>query len=579
MNWLDSSPAILLLVTAGLTAGACAGEVSLEGKPCPCESGWVCCSDGFCARDPRSCSSTAGAPGEGGSGDSSAEGGSGDSSAEGGSSGDSFSGGDGGTGAASPECPGSVDFETNSAESLALGPHNRVFLAPSIAPDPVQNYDDQVVFPGPTLSLLAKFPEASSDAPEDPSAGAALEPWLGELSLLPEGCEPGSLTGKTVRVRLLWNLDGAIVGAPPHGVFLGSYVDGEPVYYPDASQVQLGHERTGMATGTRALNTLNPIVLTHTFTEDEDSAYLRVYLLEDFEIETTVYVESVTWGEGDLGGAGEEPTGGSGGIGGAGMGGHATGGFTFGGSSDTGGTTGGGGDSGVVECTRPQAEACPETCDAPSAACLQNEDEQVPEQSVHLSGTVSAVAQEPWAWPYDCLGMRGPFGGAQTERVRVDLLDDQGKTWTLSFLPELIEEERFRADDELQIDFERMQANVFNVSRKLSVTRDGEPDAFFIDATGAKVFQSDGEGLAFTTGDLSCAYSVPGFDGCTTARHTVIATSSGTEETTDPCRASLDGFTVSARFQYAGSAPASCNASAGSCDAQSSFVASGVRER
>jgi hypothetical protein len=195
-----------------------------------------------------------------------------------------------------------------------------------------------------------------------------------------------------------------------------------------------------------------------------------------------------------------------------------------------------------------------------------------------LSGTVTAVENEPWEWPAECLGVRGPFGGAAADRVRVEVLDDEGQTWTLSFLPDLIDDERFRVDDELQIDFEHRYANAFSVSRRLAVTRDGELDALFIESAFPSTFQSDASDVSFATGDLLCPHSIPSSIGCSSARYAVTA-SSGSDDTTDPCRTSLGDFTVTALSETSGQAPPSCNPVAGFCDAQSSFVASAVRTR
>jgi hypothetical protein len=541
MNWRTRCSTLLLLIAPAAAAGACAGEVSLDGKKCPCESAWVCCSDGVCARNQESCSGVTGASGEGGIG---------------------------GAGDDANECPESVDFSDGAAKSLALGPGNHVFVNPSSHEAPVENYAGQVVFPGATLSLVANFPKAPSSGSDfDPSSGTALEPWLAELSLLPEGCQPASLTGKTVHVRLLWRLGGAIAGAPSHGIYLGSYVNGEPVAYADASLVQLGRdEGSGMVSGTRTLNTLTPIELTHTFTDDEQSAYLRMYLLEpNGELRTSVYVEGVTWGEADgAGGYGA-------GVGGSGSGGALAGG---GGTSSMGGTTGGA--VAIGECTR--TSACSTTCAARTAACLQHDNGAVPTESVETSGTVTAVEREAWTWPNDCLGVRGPFGGAPAERVRVDVLDTDGERWTLSFLPDLIAEDRFAPDDPLSVDFQYHAANVFNVSRKLTVSHDDDLDSFFIDASSPAAFESDASGLSFVSGDLVCPYSIPNSSGCSSARF-AVAVMTDSEATDNPCGGEIGGYTVTALFESAGQAPASCDPIVGFCDAQSTFFASGVRNR
>jgi hypothetical protein len=105
---------------------------------------------------------------------------------------------------------------------------------------------------------------------------------------MPPGCQPGSLAGRQVTVKLIWLLDGAIGNVPGHGVYLGTYAAGAPVAYADAE-----------ATTMRTLNTLAPITLTHTFTSATDGVegvFLRAYLLgSDGETATTIHVESITW--------------------------------------------------------------------------------------------------------------------------------------------------------------------------------------------------------------------------------------------------------------------------------------------
>jgi hypothetical protein len=191
-------------------------------------------------------------------------------------------------------CPASVDFRDGTVGGLALGPHNHTFASPAVVPGPVTNYADQTVFQGPALSVLANFSQAPSSAlGVDPTSGTALDPWLGELSLIPGGCQPASLDGRTVRVRLLWRLNGAIGTVPGHGIFLGSYANGAPVAYADAA---IASPNDAANDSMRTLNTLNPVELTHTFGAGEDNAWLRMYLVgSEGEIPTTVYIESITW--------------------------------------------------------------------------------------------------------------------------------------------------------------------------------------------------------------------------------------------------------------------------------------------
>jgi hypothetical protein len=162
----------------------------------------------------------------------------------------------------------------------------------------VHNSLNQLVFQGPTLSLVANFSNASSATfTPGPAAGAALEPWLAELSLVQTGCMKATKLAKSVRVTALWTQDSASApSVPPHGFYLGTYRSGVPVEYADAVLQYDG--ATDAGTGTRTLNTLAPIELTHTFTPEESSdegMFLRVYLMGSGETATTVHVESIIW--------------------------------------------------------------------------------------------------------------------------------------------------------------------------------------------------------------------------------------------------------------------------------------------
>jgi hypothetical protein len=185
-------------------------------------------------------------------------------------------------------CAWTITFADGTTHGLVIGPHNHVFLDPTIDTAPTKNYATQTVFSGPTLALPADFAVAPSTIAPSPSSGTALDPWLGELMLLPAGCQPGSLVGRTVTVKLIWLLDGTLGNVPGHGLYLGTYANGSPVAYADAQ-----------VTTTRTLNTLAPITLTHQFTNATDGAegiYFRAYLLGgDGETPTTIHVDSITW--------------------------------------------------------------------------------------------------------------------------------------------------------------------------------------------------------------------------------------------------------------------------------------------
>jgi hypothetical protein len=195
-------------------------------------------------------------------------------------------GGDGGSSAGG--CPATITFADGATHGLAVGPHNHAFLDPMVDTSPTKNYSMQTVFAGPTLSIPADFAIAQSTITPSPASGTLLDPWLAELALLPAGCQPGSLVGKKVTVKMIWLLDGAIGNVPGHGLYLGTYSNGAPVAYADAE-----------VTTMRTLNTLAPITLTHTFTSTTDGAegiFFRAYLLGgDGETPTTIHVESISW--------------------------------------------------------------------------------------------------------------------------------------------------------------------------------------------------------------------------------------------------------------------------------------------
>ena len=297
------SPLIFAIALAVFAAPSCVSPVPLDARHCPCSSGWVCCSSNLCAPDEGSCSTdtlgvggpSGGSGGKGGIGGGGGVGGTGGVGGIGGIGGASAGGGAGGDAAS---CPASVDFQDGTPGGLAVGPHNHVFLNPTVVPGPVMNYESQPILPGPALSLIANFSKAPDNQPAlGPTSGTTLDPWLGELSLVPAGCSPTSLKGRTVTVQLLWRLDGAIGTVPNHGVFLGSYANGVPVAFGDTALVN----PAGTDTSMRTLNTLNPMELVHTFTGDERDAYLRMYLDdEDGQIPTTVFVGSVRWSDGTV---------------------------------------------------------------------------------------------------------------------------------------------------------------------------------------------------------------------------------------------------------------------------------------
>jgi hypothetical protein len=189
-------------------------------------------------------------------------------------------------------CVATIDFHDGAVDGLAPGPGNQVFLDPAVETAPVSNYESQVVFRNPSLSAVADFESTASSR--------------AELALLPAGCRPGSLEGRTVHVKLIWRLNGAIGLVPSHGVSLGTYAGGRATTFSDANLACTSDPNApgnvpDSGCAPRTLNTLNPLVLTHTFKAGESAAnglFLRVDLQSTPQtgpIPTTVYVSSVTW--------------------------------------------------------------------------------------------------------------------------------------------------------------------------------------------------------------------------------------------------------------------------------------------
>jgi hypothetical protein len=199
-------------------------------------------------------------------------------------------------------CSSVINWGNYSTQGLIeLGPHNHVFWSPQVDTEPVHNYANQLVFQLRTASVVANFSNASGAtiAPA-PAAGVGLDPWLAELSLvlpvLPD-CPNATGLPRSVQVTALWTPDIAIGSVPAHGFYLGSYRNGVPVVYADA--VMQYDEGSDAGMGVRSLNTLAPVELSHTFTQEEsndEGVFLRVYLMSrDGDTPTTVHVATITW--------------------------------------------------------------------------------------------------------------------------------------------------------------------------------------------------------------------------------------------------------------------------------------------
>jgi hypothetical protein len=176
-----------------------------------------------------------------------------------------------------------------------LGPNNRVFPVGRQDTSTLLNYAEQVVFDPPNWELNANFPpSASSDDTEIqlPDELSEVPENLGEIHITRPQCKGLLAAGRTVRVHVWWKLGGAIVRTPTEGIALGT-TDGAS--FADSTQANL----VGDDQYTMPLNTLNPLVLEHTFpasdTTDAGDLVLKLWLLESFAFPSTLYINRVEW--------------------------------------------------------------------------------------------------------------------------------------------------------------------------------------------------------------------------------------------------------------------------------------------
>jgi hypothetical protein len=157
------------------------------------------------------------------------------------------------------------------------------------------------VFEQQSIRILANYSVAQATE-LTPPAGTALDPWLGELILVPAACDASTLLGKTLHVTLLWRLNAAITQDPPTGVYLGGYEEGKQTVFDDARLLYPGTTSAGSSTP-RSLNSLTPMELSHTFSTAPEAVaaarggvYLRVYLLTpEVAVPSTLYVGDIDW--------------------------------------------------------------------------------------------------------------------------------------------------------------------------------------------------------------------------------------------------------------------------------------------
>jgi len=185
----------------------------------------------------------------------------------------------------------------------AAAPQNTVF-APvhSVAGDTVKNYADQVVLgSGSIWEAYANFPASTAATnaaillPDQLSqVGASFGQFY--VGVGHHNCDGMPAAGHKLSVELWWKQNGAVAAFPTHGVALGAVSDkGEAVWFDDsAKSYVIGDAQTKLL-----MNTLNKLVVEHSFAEDDNTdagkVTLGVWLLPDAEFPTTFYLGNVTW--------------------------------------------------------------------------------------------------------------------------------------------------------------------------------------------------------------------------------------------------------------------------------------------
>jgi hypothetical protein len=195
-----------------------------------------------------------------------------------------------------PNCFTAFDA-SSGASALRLGADNVVLTEPRVHSGSLMNYADQVVFDTPTWEINANFPPAGNIADDLsimlPAELSTIPDNVGELRVTRAECKGVSAVGHTLRVSVWWKLGGAIVRAPTEGIALGS----KNGSFPDTTKAAI----VGTASETRPLNSLNPLLLKHTFDAtdgpDAGDVFLRLWLLETFEFPSTLYVNRIAWDE------------------------------------------------------------------------------------------------------------------------------------------------------------------------------------------------------------------------------------------------------------------------------------------
>jgi hypothetical protein len=163
--------------------------------------------------------------------------------------------------------------------------------------EPAKNTAGQAVFDRAWYGV-ANFP-ALSEAETDLSLPAQLGTIpdnLATLYITRDSCVGREVGGRTLHVEVLWQLNAA-VDQPKQGLALGQYDSKKKkiTWFADATRTWV----QGEAIGKRDLNTLNSIVLEHTFAtgdaSDAHSLVLGAWIASVEEVPTTLNIGDVSW--------------------------------------------------------------------------------------------------------------------------------------------------------------------------------------------------------------------------------------------------------------------------------------------
>lgn len=222
----------------------------------------------------------------------------------GGSFGGSASGstGEGGSSGNFPGCfaPFQVDGQ---GDQLELGPQNSVLLDAHAASNSIRNSANQSIFPnvGNIWEVYANFPATTPAvaAKTDimlPAQLATVPENLGQLYITRQACAGLLVAGRKLKVEVWWKPATTFTGLPTHGVALGVVGANDATSWLDDAKKAFV---VGDAAAQSNLETLNRIVLQHTFEADDlieaNKLVLGLWLLDDQVFPTNFYIGNVQW--------------------------------------------------------------------------------------------------------------------------------------------------------------------------------------------------------------------------------------------------------------------------------------------